>query len=90
MVDERKYPASRDPMGVTPALHRSHALDILGFQPFVAGDNIEGNFVSFIQGFESRTRDGRVMHENVLTRILGDKAKPFFVVEPLDFATGHN
>jgi hypothetical protein len=30
------------------------------------------------------------MHENVLTGILGDKAKPFFVVEPLDFATGHN
>jgi len=30
------------------------------------------------------------MHENVLTGIVGDKAKPFFVVEPLDFATGHN
>jgi hypothetical protein len=90
MVDERKYPASRDPMGVTPALHRSHALDILGFQPFVAGYNFEGYFVAFIQGFKSRANDGRVMYENVLPGTLGDEPKPFFVVEPLNFAASHN
>jgi hypothetical protein len=90
MVGERKSPASRDCLARTPALHRTHALDILGFKPFIAGYDIEGNFVSFIQGFEPRTRDGRVMHENVLSCILGDEAKPFFIVEPLDFATGHN
>jgi hypothetical protein len=31
-----------------------------------------------------------VVHKNILTGILGDKAKPFFIVEPLNFATGHN
>ena len=35
-------------------------------------------------------RDGRVMHEYVLPGILGDEAKPFFIVEPFDFATSHN
>src|SRR5271170_5250718 len=31
-----------------------------------------------------------MMHEDILAGVLGDKAKPFFIVEPLDFATGHN
>jgi hypothetical protein len=89
MAGERKSPASRDLPGGAPTLRRTHALDILGFKPFVAGYDIEGNFVSFIQGFEPRARDGRVMHKYVLTGILGDEAKPFFIIEPLDFATGH-
>jgi hypothetical protein len=29
------------------------------------------------------------MHKDVLARTLGDKAKPFFVIEPLYFATSH-
>jgi len=70
-------------------LSRLHALDIMGFQPFFAGDDLEGNLVAFIQGFESLTRDGRVVHEDILAGILGDEAEPFFVVEPLDFAAGH-
>jgi hypothetical protein len=90
MAGERKSPAARDWISPSPALRRTHALDVLGFKPFVTRDNIEGHFVTFIQGFEARTRDGRVMHEYVLPGILGDKAKPFFVVEPLDFATSHN
>jgi hypothetical protein len=71
-------------------LRRLDALNVLRFQPFVAVDNFEGNLVAFIQCFESRTRDGSVVYKNILPGILGDKAKPFFVVEPLNFATGHN
>src|SRR6267143_6944762 len=29
------------------------------------------------------------MHENILPGILSDETKPFFVVEPFDFAAGH-
>jgi hypothetical protein len=78
------------PWGVGPAVRRRHALDILGFQPFVAGYNFEGHFVAFIQGFKSRANDGRVMHENVLAGTLGDEPEPFFVVKPLNFAASHN
>ena len=67
-----------------------HALNVLGFQPFVADDDIEGDIVALIQGFESRADNGRMMHKHVLPGILGDEPKPFFIIEPLDFATGHN
>ena len=66
-----------------------NALDVLGLQPLFAGDNLEGDFVALIEGFESCSDDGRVMHEDVLTRFLGDEAETFFIVEPLDFAAGH-
>jgi hypothetical protein len=66
-----------------------HALDVLGFQPFFAGDNLKGNFIAFVEGFESRADYGRVMHEDILTGTLGDKPESLFIVEPLDFAAGH-
>jgi len=65
------------------------ALHVLGFQTFVAGYDFEGDFFAFIERFESGADDGRVMHENVLAGTLGDKAKPFLVIEPLYFATSH-
>jgi hypothetical protein len=68
---------------------RIHALDILGFQSLFAGNGFKENFVAFVQGFESRADDGRVMHKNVLTGILGDEAEALFVVEPLYFSAGH-
>jgi hypothetical protein len=68
---------------------RIHALDVLGFQPLFAGNGFEGNFVAFIQSFESRPDDGRVMHKDILTGILGDEAEAFFVVKPLYFSAGH-
>jgi hypothetical protein len=71
-------------------LRQMHALDVLSLQPFVAGDHVEGDFVAFIKSFKSRTDNGRVMHEDVLPGTLGDKPKPFFVVEPLHFATSHS
>jgi len=36
-------------LGETRRLHRTHALDILGFKPFVAGDDLKRDFVAFIQ-----------------------------------------
>jgi hypothetical protein len=70
-------------------LRRLHALDVLRLQPFVTGDDLERNLVSFVQGFEPTADNGRVMHKNVLPRILGDEAKPFFIVEPLYFSASH-
>jgi len=72
------------------ALRTLHALDVFGFQTFFAGDDLKGHRVALIQCFESLAGYGRVMHENVLTGTLGDEAEPFLVIEPLDFAAGHN
>src|SRR5437016_5378107 len=48
------------------------------------------NYLPFVQSFEPLSLDGGVMHEYILAGFLGDEAKPFLVVEPLDFTTGHN
>jgi hypothetical protein len=66
-----------------------NALDVLGLQPFIAADNVKGDFVAFIEGLEPRAHDGRMMHKDILPGILSDEAKPLFIIEPLDFATGH-
>jgi hypothetical protein len=68
---------------------RVHTLDFLGFQSLIAGNGFKGNFVAFIQGFKSRANNGRMMHKNVLTGILGDEAEAFFIVEPFYFSAGH-
>ena len=67
-----------------------HALNVLGFQPFITGNDIKGDVFALIQCFESRADNRRMMHKDVLPGILGDEPKPFFIIEPLDFATGHN
>ncbi|HSY19212.1 MAG TPA: hypothetical protein VK815_12795 [Candidatus Acidoferrales bacterium] len=72
------------------ALRRTQTLDVLGFQTFVAGDDVEGDLFSFVQGFKASPGNGRMMHENVLPAALGDEAKPLFIVKPLNFAAGHN
>jgi len=66
------------------------ALHVLGFQTFVAGYDFEGDFFPFIESFESSADNGRVMHKDVLAGTLGYKAEPFFVIEPLYFATSHS
>src|SRR5207244_8851917 len=66
------------------------ALDVLGLQAFGAFDNFEVHNFPFVQGFEPLSLNGGVMHEDILAGILGDEAKPFLIVEPLDFTTGHN
>src|SRR6185436_1978548 len=66
-----------------------HSVDILGLQPFVTGDDVKFDFFTFIQGLESGTQYGGVMHKDILSRVLGDKPKTFLVVEPFYFAAGH-
>jgi hypothetical protein len=66
-----------------------HALDVLCFQTLFTGYDFKGNFIAFVEGFESRPDDGRVMHEDILTGTLGDKPESLFVVEPLNFAASH-
>jgi hypothetical protein len=64
-------------------------MDVLGFQPFVAWDYVEFDFFAFVQGFESGTQYGSMMHKNILSRVLCDKPKTLLVVEPFYFAAGH-
>ena len=66
------------------------ALDVLSLQTFGAFDNLKLDGFAFVQGFEALSLNGGVMNEHILAGILGNETKSFLVVEPLDFATGHN
>jgi hypothetical protein len=72
-----------------PGLRSLKALDVLGLQPFFAGNDLEGDDVAFIEGFKAGSDNRRMMDENVLTRFLGDEAETFLIVEPLYLATCH-
>jgi hypothetical protein len=65
------------------------ALDVLGLQTLVAGNDVERDRFAFVQRFEASPQDGCVMNKHILPRLLGDEAEPFFVIEPLYFATCH-
>ena len=65
------------------------ALDVLSFQSFGAFDNLKLDGFTFIQGFEALPLNGGVMNKHILAGLLGNETKAFFVVEPLDFTTGH-
>jgi len=66
------------------------ALDVLSLQTFGAFDNLKLDGFPFVPGFESLSLNGGVMNEHILAGILRNETKTFFVVEPLDFTTGHN
>jgi hypothetical protein len=88
---ERKCSRRENPWMLTAqALWSLYALNMFGFQPFFTRNDFEGNNVALIQGFESLTGDGGMMHKYILPGTLGNEAKPFFIIEPLDFAAGHN
>jgi hypothetical protein len=65
------------------------ALNVLGFQTLVTGNDIKRDDLAFVQRLEAPADDGCVVNKNILTGFLGNEAKPFFVIEPLYFATCH-
>lgn len=68
----------------------TQSLDVLGFESFITGDDFEANFFPFIQCLEALSGNLRMMHKDILAGILGNEAKPFFVIEPFYLTTGHN
>jgi hypothetical protein len=64
-------------------------LDILGLEALIAGNDFEDYFLSFEQGLVTAALNGAEVDEDILSRILCNKAKTLPVVEPLYFATGH-
>src|SRR5437016_3723228 len=46
--------------------------------------------VTLIENFKPPTENRSVMHEYILSRILGDEAEAFFIVPPFYFAAGHS
>ncbi len=69
---------------------RALALDVLGLEALLTGDNVEDNLFALVQGFVTSSEDGGVMYEDVLAAVLNDEAEPVLVIEPLNFATGHS
>jgi hypothetical protein len=76
--------------GLKPVQALLSALNVLRFQSFVAGDHFKSDHLTLVQSFETAAHNGRVVHKDVLPGVLGDKAKPFFVIKPLNFTTSHN
>ena len=68
---------------------RRLALNILSFQAFTAINDFKVDEFALVQGLETVPEDGRVVDENVLTRLLSDEPEAFLVVKPLDAASGH-
>src|SRR2546425_887411 len=66
------------------------SLDVLSFQTFGTFDNLKLDGFPFVQGFETLSLNRGVMNEHILAGLLGNETKAFFIVEPLDFTTGHN
>jgi hypothetical protein len=66
------------------------AFDVLGFEAFIALDDLELDLFALVQGFEALAEDGRVMDEDVLPGFFDDEAEAFLIIKPLDLATGHS
>ncbi len=65
------------------------ALNVLGFEAFVALDDFVADGFAFAQGFVALALDGGMMHEDILSGFALDEAEPFAIVEPLDTSTSH-
>src|SRR5262249_36613745 len=58
--------------------------DILGGRPLLTLYDVELNALSLVQALDSVTLNGVVMHEQILTSVLGrDEAEALVIVEPL-------
>jgi hypothetical protein len=57
---------------------------------FVAGLNLEFDFLSFRERLETIHRDGREVHEDIFSSFLLDEAEPFGIIEPLHLALRHD
>jgi len=66
------------------------SMNVRGLGPFLAGYNIEDDFFTFVEGFETSSEDCRMMYKNILSGFLRDEAKSFFVIPPFYFSTGHS
>jgi hypothetical protein len=66
------------------------AVDVLGLEAFPAFDHLELDLFAFVQGFESLAHNCGMVDEDILPCLLHDETEPFFIIEPLDLATGHS
>ena len=60
------------------------------FNPFSLGTTSKETSSPSLRVLNPVPDNGRMMHKHILPGTLGDEPEPFFIVEPLDFAAGHN
>jgi hypothetical protein len=60
---------------------------VLGLGTLLPLDHFELDFLAFFQALEAFTRDVAVVHEDIGTIGLGNKAVTFGITEPLDLAS---
>ena len=60
--------------------------DLIGLWAFLALNNVKFYFVAFFQTLVAIDLNCAVVHKNVRSIVASDKAVPFRVVKPFDFA----
>jgi hypothetical protein len=88
-------PCSAEPLteataGVLRSARRINAQNVFGFGPLFTGDDIEGDLIAGLQGFESFAKDARMMDEDILAGLLGNEPEPFRVIPPFNSSTRHS
>ncbi len=80
------------PLGVfvNPRVLSSDPIDVHGFGPLLALDELIVDHLTFLEGFVAVSVDAGVMDKDILSLILRDEAEPSAIVEPLYLSTGHN
>src|SRR6185369_14091538 len=63
--------------------------DVLGLEALVPAGDLEFNAVPLVQRFVSLALNGRMVHEYILTTVLGDKTKTLLVLKPLHSSLSH-
>ena len=69
---------------------RCGPLNLLGFRALLASDNVENDLVTLPKGLETVSEYSGVMHEDILSRLLGNKTQAFLIVPPFNFAFSHS
>jgi len=68
---------------------RARRLHLLRLRAFFAAHDLENDLLALVQRFESIPKYCRMVHEHILTAVLGNKAQAFLIVPPFHFASGH-
>jgi hypothetical protein len=69
---------------------RLRTLDVLRLQTPIAGHGFKGDGLALIQRLVTASKDGGMVHKDILSRVLNDESKTLFVVKPFNFATCHS
>jgi hypothetical protein len=75
--------------GASTSKRRLDLDDVFGLETLIPTNHFEFHAVPFVQGLVAIRLNGRMVNEYILTTILGDKTKTFFIFKPLHGTLRH-